>query len=192
MKSYLENKEKNQFWEIVYLREEGKLINRYGEIGFEGAAEEIDDDEATELYGAPGVVIFDFLVKLKVKEGFVVVIDPVDLRRQLETAQEVKLKGRILDFYESGEVLKFQNRYHKKFDCLVNFNSRYATGIPGQSYPGNLIPLAGEVSEKGYEDEQRWIGINPDEPDSPVYELLTSSFFEQVYNSFDEFLADFE
>ncbi|MCX6247755.1 MAG: hypothetical protein NTW10_08485 [Bacteroidetes bacterium] len=78
------------------------------------------------------------------------------------------------------------------FDCLVNFNNRYAKGIPGQSYSANLIPLAGEVSDKGYEDEQRWIGINPDWPNSPVYEVFTSSFFEKVYKSFDEFLADFE
>lgn len=33
MKSYLEHKEKNQYWEIVFVKEEGKLINRYGEIG---------------------------------------------------------------------------------------------------------------------------------------------------------------
>ena len=192
MKSYLENKEKGLFWEIVFDPEEDCLVIRSGALNSEGAAEEIGYDEAMDRYMAPPGWAFGFLVKGKLKEGFAKVVDPVDLLRQVETAQEAILKGRIREFYETGEVLKYQDRYHKKFGFFVNFDSRYAKTVSTRSYSLNLVTVAGMVDEKGYEDEQMWIGINPDEGNSPVYELHTSSYFEEVFPDFDEFLKEFE
>jgi hypothetical protein len=191
MRSYLEHKEKKLFCEFVYDRDEDRLSVRSGLQGAEGNTEVIGYDEAMKLCGAPPGLAFDSLAEMMISLGYVKIVDPADLLRQVEGAQEVTLKGRIREFYESGEVLKYQNRHSREFDCRVNFDSRYAKLTCMQTWSVKLIPVAGQVDEKGYEDEQRWIGINPEEANSPVYELFTSSRFEEVFPDLDAFLADF-
>jgi len=118
-------------------------------------------------------------------------MDPLKLLKKIETAHGVKLTGRLREFYESGEVMKYQNKYNKEFECNVDFFSKYALEAD-EEYEENLIPIAGKIDENGIEEEQAWIGVNLDKKDTPVYALYTSCEYEDAFKNFDEFLQDFE
>lgn len=192
MRCNLVNKENGTFYKIEYYPDYMNMLISHGTIGTEGDTELVEDEEAMEDYGLPAELAFDVLVKQKEKEGYIKVMDAKDLLQQIETAQVVQLKGRIREFYESGEVLKYNNEYHGALDCIVNFDTSYAKTPFIEEYPIPMIPIAGKVNEKGYEDEQAWIGINPEETEGEIYKLYTSGDYNKAYDSLDEFLEGFE
>lgn len=105
---------------------------------------------------------------------------------------EIELNGRLKEFYETGEVLNYQDKYHQDLQCEINFDSRYAKSISLEEYDEDFIIIAGKVNEEYYEDEQNWIGVLVKHDSIQVYDLFTSSSYDLLYDSFDEFLKSFE
>jgi predicted DNA-binding WGR domain protein len=191
MKTYLENSTENTFYQLKYDGENDCLIIISGEIGTKGKRKKMEAEDVEDQYGSPPEWAFDELIDEKIKEGFIKVLQPMDLLKQIESINEIKIKGRLRDFYETGEILIYNNKYHKEFECYINFDSRYSKSYSDEEYDKEVIIIAGKVSEDGYEDEQNWIGINIMENDITVYDLFTSGEYDLSYDSFDEFLAGF-
>lgn len=191
MTTYLENKTENTFYQLKYDDENDCLIIISGEIGTKGKRKKMESDEVEDQYGAPPQWAFEELIAEKIKEGFVQVLQPIDLLKQIENINEIKIKGRLRDFYETGEILTYNNKYHKEYKCFINFDSHYSKSYSYEEYDQDFIIIAGKVSENGYEDEQSWIGINKTGNEIKVYNLYTSGEYDLSYDSFNEFLADF-
>jgi hypothetical protein len=192
MRTYLEHPEKRLFWELKLDVDETVLKARTGNIGEEGISEEIGDKECMSVFGAPPVQAFEAFIEAKKREGFRVILDPVDLLKQIEEANELKFSGRIELFYRSGEVLRYQEKYHKEFDCFVDFDSVVVRRVPREPFRPGLVFFAGMVDEKGNRERQNWIGFDCKDPKGPVYDLRTSGFEEKVYDDLDAFLKDFK
>lgn len=190
MKSYLENKETEQFWEIEY---DDVIIIRSGRIGTEGDFVILGDDDTIEICGVPADdYAFMVLIVEKQKEGYTKILNGLDLLKQIETTYNVKLKGDILEFYTSGEVLNYQNKHHNDFGCKINFDGVCTKIDIDQEYAINIIPIAGLVSADGYDDEQAWIGINLDEEHTKIHELFTSNHYTESFLNIEEFVKGFK
>lgn len=192
MKTYLENPENNNFCEIIYNEDEDCLIIISGEIGSEGTQTIIEYEDAEEEYDAPPEWAFDDVVEERLDEGYEIILKPKDLLAQIEAVNDIELKGRLREFYESGEVVNYQDKYHNDLKCEINFDSRYAKSSSLEEYDEDFIIIAGKVNEEYYEDEQNWIGVLEKQGSILVYDLFTSSSYDLLYESFDEFLKSFE
>ena len=164
----------------------------------------VADDETTVIAdafaerGMPANILFTELVHGQLGEGWVEVL-PKDLLAQVEAAHDVQLQGRLRRFYAEHEYERYQGKRCKGLDCTVDFVSNATLGDFYEQFWDaeneamiDLLPISSKTNADGYEDEQQWIGVDPREPDGPVYELFSSNAYAQAYPSLDAFLADLE
>lgn len=188
---YFENKTENIFWKIEI--DYDIIIIHSGEIGTEGDLS-ITEDAYTELE-MPTEVLFDSMVtETRNTKGFEeVLVD--NLLEHIEKGHDIKLKGRLKKFYDDAEYKQYQGKTCPPLKCKVDFASAGVQGYFDEEYYNDddnqleLIPIASKIFGD-YEDEQQWIGIDPNLEDTPVYGLYTSGDYEVVYDNIDAFLAD--
>lgn len=188
---YFENKKENIFWKIEI--DYDTIIIHSGETGTEGDLS-ITEDAYTERE-RPLEVLFDSMVtETRNTKGFEeVLVD--NLLEHIEKGHNIKLKGRLKKFYDDTEYKQYQGKTCPTLECKVDFASAYAQGDFYQEYYNkediqiNLIPISSMIFGD-YEEEQKWIGIDPSLEDTPVYGLYTSGDYELVYDNIDAFLAD--
>jgi hypothetical protein len=161
----------------------------------DGDAIETIDDAFAE-HGKPADILLSELVGEKLAEGWVEVL-PDDLLQQIEQAHELELHGRLRRFYAELEYKRHQGKTCKQLECTVDFVSNATLGQFYEEFWDaereqmiQLLPISSKTNADGYEDEQQWIGVDPTEPDGPVYALFTSNAYELAYPSLDAFLAD--
>jgi hypothetical protein len=146
----------------------------------------------------PADILFQVIEHERRAEGFVVVL-PDDLLDQVQGQQGVKLSGRLRAFYETGEWKAHEGKKSNTLGCTVSFVSTYSIGSFGEEFWDaansemvDMLCLCSRTNERGYEDEQSWIGADPRLADGPVYALYTSNAYEELFPSLDAFLADLE
>lgn len=154
-------------------------------------------DDPFESHQMPGDVLFEMLVEER-DPGFEEMM-PENLLEMVEENHEVTLKGRLRRFYEEGEYKKYQGWICQELDCKVNFAAQAVIGLFYEEFYdrelGDYVDRM-PISSKGvgedydYEDEQQWIGVDPNLEDGPVFELFTSNAFEEAYPNLDAFLED--
>ena len=126
-------------------------------------------------------------------------IPPENLLEVVEENHEVTLEGRLRRFYEEEEYKSYQGWICQELDCKVNFTAQAVIGLfyeefydrkLGEFVDRMPISSMGVGEDYDYEDEQQWIGVDPNLEDGPVYQLFTSNAFEEAYPDLDAFLAD--
>lgn len=144
----------------------------------------------------PADILFQVIAGERLAEGYVVVL-PDDLLEQVEREQGVQLSGRLRSFYETGEWKAYEGKKSATLGCTVSFVSTYSIGPFGQEFWDaahgemfDMVCLCSRTNERGYEEEQAWIGADPRLADGPVYSLYTSNAYEESFASLDAFLAD--
>lgn len=167
---------------------------REGVTGEEGEVSEIDTYEDS---GTPPEYALDDLALPMIEAGFVPTPIP-DVHLAIEEGHAIELPEPIRTFFANGTYLKYQGHFCPGLECHVDFASDAVLGVYFQTHfdeergeERELIPLSAVVVDD-IEDEQQWIGFDPEETNGAIYALYTSGDFDLAYESLAAFLADLE
>jgi hypothetical protein len=172
--------------------EDGMVLVEIGEGEETTSTTEVD---AWGEYSMPADIVLDELVLEQARAGFE--FAPLeDVLAMVEAGHEVELTGRLRAFFETDEYRAHDGKYCERLGCTVDFT---ADSVLGNFYEEfydteaevwrELIPISAKVVDD-LEDEQAWIGVDPQLADGPVFELFTSNAFQEAYPNLDAFLAD--
>jgi hypothetical protein len=186
----MRNPDSGEWWRATV--EDDTILVEVGEGEETTSTTEID---AWEEFSMPAINVLDELAVEQSRLGFE--LAPIDnVLALIESGHEVTLSGRLRAFFETDEYRDYDGKFCQSLECTVDFT---ADSVLGDFYDEfydseteqwrELIPISAKVVD-GLEDEQAWIGVDPEMADGPVYELFTSNAFQEAYGSLDDFLAD--
>ena len=172
--------------------DDGLLLIYTGKIG--DLAEPTPVDTWEEKKTPPEDCLDDYAQQM-LAEGFTFAPIP-DVHIEIEKAHGVTLPEPVRTFYATNAYFPYQNFYSQSLECEVDFVSDAVLGnYFEEHYDGEreehrtFVPISAKIFD-GYEDEQPWIGIDPEEDNGPIYALYTSGEFDQAFDNLDAFLAD--